>query len=209
MTRTPVAIGLVGLVCAGKSAVAESFRKRGAVLYEADKLVHGLYARPDVKEDVRKLFGDGVFDSAGEVDRKKIGAVVFADAARLQELTEKVLFPRTGELLREKLDALRAGTLEGSPQALLVDAPTLFEAGREGWCDRLLFVTAPRERRERWAKEKRGWTAGEIERREARMMDESLKRARCHAVLENDGSLEDLDRKVGELWKAWVSGCTP
>ncbi|MCW8131671.1 MAG: dephospho-CoA kinase [Planctomycetota bacterium] len=209
MTGAPVAIGLVGQVCAGKSAVAEAFKKRGAALYEADKLVHGLYARPDVKEDVRTLFGDEVFDARGEVDRKKIGAVVFADAAKLKELTEQVLFPRTGEILRAALDALRAGTLEGHPPALLIDAPTLFEAGREGWCDKLLFVAAPRDRRERWAKEKRGWAAGEIERREARMQDESLKRARCDAVLDNDGSLEDLDRKVGELWTAWVSGRTP
>lgn len=204
MSASRLAIGLVGQVCAGKSAVAEAFRKRGAAMYEADKEVHGLYALKDVKEDVRKLFGDGVFGAKGDVDRKKLGAVVFADEAKLKVLTEKIIFPRTGEILQERLEAFRKGALKGNPGVLLIDAPTLFEAKRESWCDKIVFVAAPRERRERWAKEKRGWADGELAKREARMQDEYSKRARCQAVLENDGTLEELDRKVGELWGKWV-----
>ncbi|MBI3828120.1 MAG: dephospho-CoA kinase [Planctomycetes bacterium] len=204
MSAAHLAIGLVGQVCAGKSAAAEAFCKRGAALYEADKEVHGLYARKDVKADVRKLFGAGVFDAQGEVDRKKLGALVFGDEAKLKALTEQIVFPRTGEILQERLEAFRKGTLPGDPRVLLIDAPTLFEAGREGWCDRIVFVAAPRERRERWAKERRGWAQGELAKREARMQDEALKRAGCQAVLENDGTLEDLDRKVSKLWDEWV-----
>lgn len=200
MTARRLVLGLVGQVCAGKSAVAAAFRNRGAELYEADKLVHELYARPDVKAQVRQLFGAEVFDAAGAVDRKKLGALVFGDPARLKELTEGVIFPRTGEALKTQLDVFRAG----QAPVLLVDAPTLFEAGREGWCDRVIFVAARRERREVWARTNRGWAEGELARREARMQDETGKRARCHAVLENDGTLEDLDRKVGALWERWV-----
>lgn len=204
MSSARLAIGLVGQVCAGKSAVAEAFRTRGAALYEADKEVHGVYARNDVKKDVRKLFGDGVFDAKGEVDRKKLGALVFADEAKLKALTEMIVFPRTGEILQERLEAFRKGTLKGNPSVLLIDAPTLFEAKREGWCDKIVFVAAPLERRERWAKENRGWAKDELAKREARMLDEAAKRARCHAVLENEGTLDELDQKVGELWVKWV-----
>ena len=196
--------GLVGQVCAGKSAVSAAFCKRGAALYDADKVVHELYGREDVKKEVRALLGDGVFDAQGKVDRKKVGAVVFGDESKLKALTDKVIYPRTGEVLERMLKEFCAGKLAGNSPVLIVDAPTLFEAGREGKCARILFVGAPREHRERWAQAQRGWTPDVLARREARMLDEGTKRARCTDSLENDGSLDDLDRKVGALWKKWL-----
>ena len=202
-------VGLVGQVCAGKSAVSAAFKKRGAALYEADQVVHGLYEREDVKKEVRALLGDGVFDAQGRVDRKQVGAVVFADEGKFKALTEQIIFPRTGVVLEALLKDFRAGKLPGAPRVLLVDAPTLFEAGRAGRCDEVLFVGAPKVMRERWAKAQRGWAPEELARREARMLDEAAKRARCSAVLENDGSLEDLDRKAGDLWSRWQGKLRP
>jgi dephospho-CoA kinase len=79
----------------------------------------------------------------------------------------------------------------------------LFEAGREAWCDRILFVAAPLARRETWAQAQRGWTKEELARREARLLNEAQKRARCTDVLENDGSLAELDQKAGACWQRW------
>ncbi|MCZ7648772.1 MAG: dephospho-CoA kinase [Planctomycetota bacterium] len=200
MSAARPVIGLLGQVCTGKSTVAEAFRRRGAELYEADKLVHELYRRAEVKAEVRKRFGADVFAPDGEVDRKKLGALVFADEAKLAELTREVIFPRTGEALDARLRTFRAG----QAPALVLDAPTLLESGRGALCDRLLFVSAPRARREAWARG-RGWEPGELARREGRMLDEQEKRKRCDAVLENGGTLEDVDRRVAELWAAWVA----
>lgn len=197
-------IGLVGQVCAGKSAVTAAFERRGAQVYDADRVVHELYARPDVKDEVRALLGADVFGTDGEVDRKKIGAKVFADPAKLKELTARILFPRTLAVLEARLQEFRAP--DCAAPALIVDAPTLFEAGRETLCDRVLFVAAPLARRDAWAQAQRGWAKGEVERREARLLNEAQKRARCTDVLENDGSLAELDKKAGACWQMWFGG---
>jgi dephospho-CoA kinase len=112
-------VGLVGQVCAGKSAVTEAFKRRGAMVYEADKVVHALYERQDVKDEVRALLGAEVFGADGQADRKKIGAAVFADPAKLKELTERIIFPRTLEVLEARLKEFKAP--ECAAPALIVD----------------------------------------------------------------------------------------
>jgi dephospho-CoA kinase len=201
MTR-PV-IGLVGQVCAGKSAVAAALNRRGARVFHADRVVHELYETEDVKTEVRALLGDGVFGPDGRVDRRKVAEAVFADATKLEELTRRILFPRVGRRVAQEVAAFR-GAGKGSDTALVLDAPTLFEAGNEAVCDRLLFVSAPRARREEWARAQRGWDAGELARRERHLLSEEAKRARCDAVVENDGTWADLEHQVAELWESWV-----
>ena len=187
-------IGLFGQVCAGKSAVAEAFRKQGARVFDADKAVHALYQNPEVAAQVRELFGKEALDSQGGVDRKSLGAIVFSDPAKLKLLTESVIFPRVNAALREEIEQFK----QAQESYLLIDAPTLLEAGEGGLCDRLVMVTAPWERRVDWA-EKRGWTVEELRRRDARMLDEAAKRAQASVVLENNGSLAGLEVKVHEI----------
>jgi dephospho-CoA kinase len=194
----PFIVGLIGQVCAGKSAVSEAFRRRGARVYDADQNVHAIYRAADVIEEVKRLFGDGVIDAQGQVDRKAVGKIVFSDAAKLKTLTETVIFPRTGKAMERELEEFRKS---GAP-ALVLDAPTLIEAGRETMCDVLLFVAAPLAKRQEWARQ-RGWPAGDLERREARMLDENEKRKRADAIIDNAGTLEDLDKEVGRLFEEW------
>jgi len=194
-----IVIGLVGQVCAGKSSVSEAFRKRGARIYSADKAVHEIYKRPDVIEQVKEMFGAAVIDSTGHVDRRALGKIVFADEAKLEALTSRIIFPRTSEGIRNEIDAFH----KSESPVLLLDAPTLFESGRESMCDRILFVSAPLERRRQWA-QARGWPAGELEIRSSRMHDEANKRHKADAVIENNGTLEELDRKAGELLEKWL-----
>jgi dephospho-CoA kinase len=191
-------IGLVGQVCAGKSAVAAAFEKLGAKIYDADKYVHELYRQPEVIEQVRTLFGDGVVTPAGEVDRNALGRIVFADAGQLKRLTQEVVFPRTSQMIDQEIEAFR----KSDAQAMVLDAPTLFESGRDGVCDRIIFVSAPLERRREWAK-KRGWDENELLRRDKRLQDEQDKRRRVDAVIENAGTIEDLNRRVEEVYQVW------
>lgn len=194
-----IVVGLVGQVCAGKSGVAAAFQRLGAQIYNADATVHEIYKRQDVKDEVRALFGDGVFDAEGNVDCKLLGKIVFSDKAKLKELTSKIIYPRTSRVIDQALKEFR----ESPAQVFLLDAPTLFEAGREGLCDNIVYVSAPRERRDEWAK-KRGWDAGEIDRREAKLTCDDDKRKRADALIENSGTLGDLDRQVGRLMSLWT-----
>jgi dephospho-CoA kinase len=205
-----IVLGLVGSVCAGKSRVARRFRELGAAVYEADDVVRQLYEQEDVRQEVRQLFGDSVFTASGSVDRAAIAKRVFSDDAGdalRRRLTKEIIFPRTGTVLRSKLGDFRATAVAGD--VLVLDAPTLFEAGRADVCDRILWVTAPLERRREWAAA-RGWPPGELERREAALMAADMKRARSDFVIENTGSISELEAAVDRVWFQLRAGsCEP
>lgn len=201
--RKKQVIGLVGDACAGKSSVAKMFAKLGASIYDADAAVHRIYAQQDVIDEVRAMFGDVLTD--GKIDRAKLGGVVFSDPQQLKALTEQIVFPRTSREIAEQ----KAAWLKTDSPVLLLDAPTLFEAGRADDCDRILYLGAPRERRIEWAKG-RNWSEQELDRRDARLNaffgTNARKRERADAVVENDGSLADLDKKIVEVWNRWIGG---
>jgi dephospho-CoA kinase len=79
----------------------------------------------------------------------------------------------------------------------------LYEAGMAGECGKILYLAAPRERRIEWAA-KRGWDAEELDRRDKTLAAFPGKKDRADAVVNNDGSLEELEKKVDEIWDKWV-----
>ncbi len=192
-------IGLIGTVCSGKSSVAQIFGEAGAKVFSADEEVARLYKREDVKRRVRAEFGDSVFSSDGEVDRAALARRVFSDPAELRKLTEGIIYP----LVRSEMDRLARAAREGrlAAKALVLDAPTLVEAGCAGLCDKVVFVTAPIARRRAWAAASRGWEEGEIERREASAVGENEKRELADETIENAGGLEDLRTAAMEAWR--------
>lgn len=195
-------VGLLGQVCAGKSSVASVFRSRGAMVYDLDRAVHQLYTRPEVAAQVRALCGAGVMrgGDGDEVDREALGRLVFSNPEQLQRLTAEVIYPRARELVREELARFRAT----DSAILLLDAPTLIEAGLADLCDQVVFVTARLSRRQQWARA-RGWAADELDRREACLLDKEQKRRLATACVNNDGTREDLEAQVGKLLAAWLA----
>jgi len=191
-------VGLVGQVCAGKSTVAEAFRRHGAIVFDADRAVHELYAQAAVARQVRELFGAGVLDGEGRVNREELGRLVFSDPVQLKRLTEEVVFPRVRDSLMAELERFRAS----DSAVLLLDAPTLVEAGLTELCDQVVFVTARLARRQQWARA-RGWEPSELGRREACMLDEEQKRRVATTSICNDGTREDIEVQAGKLLAAW------
>jgi dephospho-CoA kinase len=194
-------VGLVGQVCAGKSTVADAFRRRGAQVYDADASVAEIYTRPAAIKEVRRLFGPGVIGAYGRVDRKALAKIVFADAAKLKALTSRIVFPRTAKAIAKEIRRFNAS----DARLLLLDAPTLFESGRKGLCSRIVFVAAPLKRRKAWAAA-RGWDRGELKRRESRMMNEAAKRAKADFIIHNSGPLAVVDKQVAVIVKALTQG---
>lgn len=194
-------IGLVGGIASGKSLVARQLVELGAGWLDADRAGHEVLELPEVKQAIRDRFGEEVVGADGQLSRPAIGRRIFggngvtADRQFLEHLTH----PRIGELL-----ARQAADLEAAGKEVLVlDAPLLMEAGWNNFCDKTVFVEAPREVRLGRARG-RGWSDAEFNAREAAQLSLDVKRDRADVVLDNSGSPEATREQVERLWHSLV-----
>jgi dephospho-CoA kinase len=185
----PLTIGLTGGIAAGKSEALAAFERLGAATISSDAVVHELLDGEPLRSRLVERWGEGVAPG-GEVDRGRVGEVVFADPGELKWL-EAQIHPLVGERLGSWLASLPDGT-----GAAVVEVPLLFESGMEGVFDTTVAVVASeRVRRERAA----GRGTALVDEREARQLDQAEKAARAAHVIENEGSVEDLERELSGL----------
>ena len=130
------AIGITGGIATGKSTFIECLRKLQpvATFFDADQAAHALLNRPEVEHEIRREFGPQVFLSAGDLNRTKLRAIVFADATKKLAL-EQILHPRIRRQWRTKAKEHR-----NSPEFFFADIPLLYETGGESLCDRVVVV---------------------------------------------------------------------
>ena len=152
----PPLLGIVGGVASGKSLVAEHLARRGAAVIDADRLAHEVLKRDDVKQLARQRWGADIFDHQGEIDRKRLGQIVFASAPegpRELKILESWTHPRVRQMTDERIRQLAD---EGVAPAIVLDVPLLVEAGWHPLCDHVLMVDVPQEVRQARALA-RGW----------------------------------------------------
>lgn len=194
----PFVVGLIGGIGSGKSAAATAFTRRGARVVNADALGHEALKQPAIRDRLVALWGKGVLDAAGQVDRPKVAAIVFRDPAELRRL-EQVVHPYIASRIDQEVG--RAAT-EGI-SLVVVDAAVLLEAGWDRFCDRVVFVDAPAELRRRRVTEARGWAAQGWEDREAAQLPLTVKYARADHVVDNASTFEHLTRQIDDLVARW------
>jgi dephospho-CoA kinase len=192
-------ICLVGGIGSGKSLVAAAFARHGGHVIAADVLGHQALRQPDIRSQVVVRWGKTLLDEQGEVDRRRLGALVFADQAELRAL-EGLVFPWIERCINE---GIAAAQVNPDIAFVVLDAAILLEAGWNGCCDRLVFVDAPREARLRRLAEQRGWSAKEVQARENAQMPVNQKKKRAGDVVDNSGSPEQADLEVQRLLRCW------
>jgi len=191
-------IGLIGGIACGKSAVAAALAKRGAVVFNGDELGHQVLEEPAVRDELVARWGRGVLDSGGRISRPAVAKIVFAgtpEAAEELEFLEQLVHPG----IRRRIESAIRQLPDDSVPAVVIDAALLVEAGWSSVCTAIAFVDCPRDERLRRAAT-RGWTAAEFSRREDAQMPIDEKRRRASHVIENSGSLEDLEAEVAKFW---------
>src|SRR3989442_3944403 len=189
--------GLTGGVASGKSTVARMFEELGAKVIDADRIGHELLGstQPPYNEIVRR-FGKEVLDASGEIDRRRLGAIVFSDAAKLRELNA-ILHPRIIE--RVEADAQRYRAQD--PRAVvLVDAALIFEAGIGSRFEKLLVAWCPPEMQIERLMAKAGLSRKKAEQRGASQIPADEKRRRADYVIDCSGSLEETRKQVERLF---------
>lgn len=195
-------IGLTGGIASGKSAVAAALARRGAVVFDADRMGHDVLQEPEVRDELVTRWGRDIVDAAGRVDRAAVAARVFGDspqAAQDRQFLELLVHPR----IRQRMEAEIRRLPDDAVPAVVIDAPLLMETGWNAVCQLTLFVDAPQPARLERALG-RGWTAEEFARREAAQMPIREKRRRSTHVLANAGDLADLEREVDQFWRDHV-----
>src|SRR5437667_3853210 len=130
------AIGITGGIATGKTAFCESLQDivPAAKFFNADHAAHDLAELPEVKQEIRAEFGNGVFLRGGDLNREKVRAIILVDATKKRAL-EQILHPRIRCQWRAEANKHR-----NSPDFFFADIPLLYETGGETACDRVLVV---------------------------------------------------------------------
>jgi dephospho-CoA kinase len=191
-------IGLTGNIACGKSTVTRQLHQLGADVIDADKLIHemllkgGPAFRPVVEE-----FGEGILGIDGEIDRRVLGNIVFADPARLRRL-EEIEHPIVRRLIDDRIKL--------SPRPVVVlDAIKLIESGWASRCDSVWVVTCKRDQQIQRLVKTRDLSPPEAETRVSAQSPQELKVKEASVVIDNSGHLRETRRQVFDAWEQLFS----
>ena len=191
--HTAPVIGVLGGIASGKSHVAASLARSGGAVIDADELAHEILASNEVTALVVDEFGEAALGSDGRPDRGALAELVFSDAGKRERL-EGWIHPRVRAKIQAALDEAKAR----NTGPVVLDVPLLLENAAEhdlvSQCDHLVFVECDLDTREQRATASRGWSPGEVARREQSQLALAEKQERADHTIVNRGSLEDLDR---------------
>ncbi|MFL6174386.1 MAG: dephospho-CoA kinase [Marmoricola sp.] len=188
-------VGLTGGIASGKSTVSAILAELGAVIIDADALAREVVEKgtPGLAAVVAE-FGDGLLTAEGDLDRPAMGELVFNDAGARKRL-EAIVHP----LVFERIVDLETHAPEG---ALVVhDIPLLAESGRADTFDAVVVVDAPTDLQVERMLRDRGWTRQDAESRMAAQASREDRNAIATHRIENTGTIEDLRRRVTEVFE--------
>lgn len=192
-------LGLTGGSGTGKSAACTAFARLGCGVIDADATYRTLCdtCEPMLKE-IQNVFGD-VFSTDRKLDRKKLGAIVFADAQKLQQLNA-ITHPYIRQAAR---DAFAAYSKRGC-LLCIYDAPVLFEGQMETLCDKTCAVLAARNTRIARIMARDAITEEYAALRIDAQKDDAFYRERCDYVVQNDADLDTLYTQVRKIYEDMV-----
>jgi dephospho-CoA kinase len=192
-------IGLTGGIGSGKSTVSALLAERGAVVVDADAITRELQqpGTPVVDAMVER-FGPGIVAADGSLDRQAVADIVFNDAAALSDLG-KIVHPAVGaEIARRLLEEAETDHL------VVLDVPLLVESGRDDLAG-LVVVDVDPEVAVRRLVDHRGMREDDVRARMASQASREDRRAKANIVLDNSGTLDELERAVAEAWPRIVA----
>jgi dephospho-CoA kinase len=196
-------VGLTGGIGSGKSVVSARFAAHGAVVIDGDKAARAVVepGTPGLAGIV-ETFGPGVLTAGGALDRPKLAAIVFADDGAREKLNA-ITHPLIHEHIRAAEDAAVAA---GGPDTIVVhDIPLLAEGQRSSEFAVVVVVDAPEELRVERLITERGMTEEQARARMAAQATRAQRLAIADIVIDNSGTLDDLDRRVAEVWAELTS----
>lgn len=191
-----IVIGLTGGIGTGKSEVTRIFQELGAVLINADQIGHQAYTpHSEIWQEVVKAFGEEILQPGGEIDRKKLGSIVFADPDQLTRLNQ-IMHPRMARMVAQQIQELR----EQGEDVVVVEAALLLEAGWDSLVDEVWSTESPEESVIKRLQSRSGLSQEEAKKRIDSQMSAEERTSRSQVVVDNSGDLVELERVVRSIW---------
>ncbi len=196
-------IGLTGSIATGKSTVARMFKKRGFYVIDADELAHSVYKRGErAYFRLIEVFGRGILDENGEIDRKKLGALVINDKEKLKTL-ESIVHPEVERKRREIVEGIKR---ENPDAVIIYDVPLLFEKHLQKLFDCVIVVYTMPEIQIKRLMERDGIDEDEAKKKIAMQLSIEKKRELADVVIDNSDGIDHTERQVEEVAKRIKSG---
>ena len=196
-----VIIGLTGSFGSGKSTVAGIFASYGAKIIDADKIARGCFRRAGrIYKKIISAFGAGVISKDRQIDRGELSKLVFSDKKKLRKLNS-IVHPEVIRIIKTKINAIKKGVI-------ILDAPLLLEAGLRNKVDKLIVVTAGRDRQLKRLLKKGSLDRAGILKRMEFQIPFRVKARLADFIIDNSGTLEKTRKQAAEirrkLWKSWI-----
>ncbi|MPQ26305.1 dephospho-CoA kinase [Bacillus paralicheniformis] len=192
-------IGLTGGIASGKSTVAQMFQQCGITVVDADVIAkEAVEQGMPAYQKIAETFGQGVLLETGDIDRRKLGEIVFTNEEKRMQLNA-IVHPEVRKMMiKQRDEAIRAGE-----QFVVLDIPLLYESGLEHLTNKVIVVWVPMELQlERLMKRNRLTEDEALNRIHAQhSLDEKKKKA--DAVIDNSGSLKDTEAQLDQLLDTW------
>lgn len=185
-------IGLTGSIGTGKSTVSKLLRERGIAVIDADLLAREIVKKgQECLNDLKNVFGNQVLTIDGELDRKKLGQIVFSDDSKL-ELLNSVTHPHIRRRIKAQMNELESK----NNKVIVLDIPLLFEAKMEDLVDIVLVVFAKEEIQIKRIMERDNCTQEEAMRIIKTQISQQDKISKSDYTIDNSGTIEELKEKL-------------
>jgi len=194
-------IGLTGSIGTGKSEAARHLEALGASVISADQVGHEAYIpNTEAWEQVVATFGRDILQEDSEIDRRKLGAIVFSDPGQLEKLNA-IMHPRMARMVADKIEVLRGQGVD----VVVVEAALLFEAGWDSLVEEVWVTDSPEDIVIGRLKERNGLSEEEAHKRIHSQMDRAERLERSDVVIDNSGDMAGLESAIKELWDRRVA----
>ena len=194
-------IGLTGSIGTGKSEAARQLEILGASIISADQVGHEAYTpNTEAWEQVVSAFGDDILQDDKDIDRRKLGAIVFSDPSQLEKLNA-IMHPRMARMVSDKIEVLRGQGVK----VVVVEAALLFEAGWDTLVEEVWVTDSSEDIVVGRLKERNGLSEEEAKKRINSQMGRAERIERSDFVIDNSSDMAGLESAIKELWDRRVA----
>jgi dephospho-CoA kinase len=194
-------IGLTGSIGTGKSEVARQLEILGASIISADQVGHEAYTpNTEAWEQVVAAFGDDILQDDKDIDRRKLGAIVFSDPSQLEKLNS-IMHPRMARMVSDKIEVLCGQGVK----VVVVEAALLFEAGWDTLVEEVWVTDTSEDIVVGRLKDRNGLSEEEAKKRINSQMDRAERIERSDFVIDNSSDMAGLEIAIKELWDRRVA----